>query len=198
MAAESDEYARLLALFQSEDDDASDSELLSSARRLAELKPDSVESWLPLANITDWMLRERRGTALRDDPLFPEMLAAYDKVIALDGTDSAEPYNKACMLARAGLLDDAYEGFMLAGRTEMAHPGDIDWPAGWHFEHAARVALEADDDERASRAAEAAFDSGDFEDASAESMLSRLRLEAEQERHTEQAHGADASKESLD
>jgi len=46
--------------------------------------------------------------------LFPELLAAWDRAMALDQTDAATPYNKARVLYRARMMSDAYEAFMLA------------------------------------------------------------------------------------
>lgn len=171
------EYRHVSTLLARESSDLSDQERLELARRVTELAPRQPDSWWAVATHIVWMLRELDGEELRSHPLFPELIAAWNTAIALDGTDAAAPYNKAAALSRADLVRDAYAAFMLAGQTEVAHPStDIDWPAHWHFENAADSALACGDNELALLAAQAAIDAG-AEDADAASLLEHLRIE---------------------
>jgi hypothetical protein len=173
------EYRHISALLAKDDSGLSEDEQLDLARRLTELAPAQPDSWWSVATQIDWMLRNLDGDGLREHPLFPELISAWDQAMALDKKDAAIPYNKARALYRAGLLDQAYEAFMLAGRTELAHPStDIEWPAEWHFENAADVALESGRRTLALAAAQAAVDAG-ASDADAASMLARLLEEGD-------------------
>jgi hypothetical protein len=176
VAATREDYEGLLSRL--DDDDLADGVALDISRQLVELEPERVDGWWAMASALAWSLGERRGSTLRDDTRFDEMLRAYDRVIELDGTDAAAPYNKARMLARADRFADAYQAYMLAGRTESAHPrADIDWPAAWHYEQAAEMALRAGDAAGAQLAAEAAIGAGDVDDADAAELIARLRSE---------------------
>ena len=171
------EYRHIGAVLARENSGLGDEERLELARNLTRLAPAQADSWWSVATQLDWMLRDIDGEQLRDHPLFPELVSAWDRAMALDRTDAATPYNKARALRRAGLLQEAYEALMLAGRTEMAHPSvDAAWPADWHFEGAAEVALECGNQELALSAAQAAIDAG-ASDGDALALLERIREE---------------------
>lgn len=171
------EYRHLSTVLAKEDAGLSDLERLGAARRLTELAPTQADSWWSVATQITWMLRDLEGEPLRVHPQFSELIAAWDHAIAIDATDAAAPYNKAGVLSRAGLRSEAYDSLMAAGRTELAHPSsDVDWPAHWHFEDAAELALENDDTELARLAAQSAIDAGARDDDAA-SLLERIRGE---------------------
>jgi tetratricopeptide (TPR) repeat protein len=175
------EYQQLHAQLEGEESSLTDEELLAICRQLVVLAPREADSWWHLALELDAQLgelREQGGAPFREDPSFVEMIRAYDRAIELDRTDVAFPYNKGRNLAKAGLLDEAYDAFMLAGTTELAHPGDIEWPAAWHFESAAEVALKSGREDKALAAAQAAIDTGEADDLDAERMITRLEQEA--------------------
>ena len=177
-SARAREYRHLSTVLDRDDPAVSDDERLDLARRLVRLAPAQAGSWWKLATQIDWMLRDVEGHELAQHPLFSELQAAWDRAIELDSSDAAAPYNKSTSLRRAGLLREAFTALMLAGATEAAHPSsDIEWPASWHFEDAASVALELSDHVSAIHAARAALGAG-AADSSPECLLERLREES--------------------
>ncbi|MBE0418344.1 MAG: hypothetical protein IBX63_11320 [Coriobacteriia bacterium] len=172
------EYRHLSALLEREDSDLPDEERLNLARRLTALAPKQADSWWSVATQIDWMLRDAAGEDLREDPLVDELILAWDRVTELDPTDAAAPYNKSRILRSVGRLREAYDALMLAGKTEQAHPNrEIEWPAVFHYEDAAELALQLGDNELALSAAQAALAAG-ASDPSAAALLNRLRDEA--------------------
>lgn len=175
-AARAKEYRHVSTLLARENSGLSDEQSLELARRLTELAPAQADSWWSVATQIDWMLKDLLGTALAEHPLFPELIAAWSRAIELDPSDAASPYMKGRDLHRAGLFEDAYAAFMLAGHTETVHPSDIEWPAHWHYENAVFDALECGRKDLASAAARAAIDAG-AEDADAATLIDRIASE---------------------
>ena len=177
-SARAKEYRHVSTVLARENSDLADEQRLALARRLAELAPAQADSWWSVATQIDWMLKDLLGAPLAEHPLFPELIAAWTRAIKADPSDSSSPYMKGRDLHRAGLFEDAYAAFMLAGKTETAHPSDIEWPAYWHYEHAVFDALECGREDLALPAARAAIDAG-AQDTDAASLIDRVASETE-------------------
>ena len=145
MPSQPSEQERLRALWDDESVQLCEQEWLAILRQLLIFEPDDAGLWSALAFKLGYLLTdisEQGGLALRSDPMFWEMISAFERASELSPDDVAGPYNRAAAFKEAGLLEEAYPLYLQAGRLEVAHPGDIEWPAAWHFRHAAEVALE--------------------------------------------------------